>query len=229
MARINRIRSQALPGTEADAPTPSTISTASEIATGPRRELRTELPLPVIVIPMRRDGQPEERQRLTGSVLTVGSAGITLQLDNLSGVLAQDLVVGVQAAPGRTLYAGVEVLAVLPQAGGPARVHGLFGGPGDELLQPRNLIPRFHFDSLTFTLGRPPEVLLRWEEIGVLQPVVIDRLLLCPRCRGLPTFLAPINQCLHCAHRFSSQQAYEMVLRGYRAQRLDPEAFSQAS
>jgi hypothetical protein len=236
----------------------------------PRPGSRLTVPLPVVVIPVRPDGRPD-RRRWSGSALAIGPAGITLALDELHGPLTPTLIVGVQTSPSRTQYAGVEVLSASPPGDRLAQVLGLFGGPADEVLQPRNLTPRFHFDSMTFTFGLPGELLHGWEEAGVLQAMVIDRLLLCPRCHGLPTFrsgcrkcgsgrvvqgrsshpedsqsvplpssyqcedchwsdstLQPINHCLYCEHRFATHQAYEMVLLGYHAHRLDPRSLAPA-
>ena len=242
--------------------------------------------MPAVVFPLQRDGQPDCGARVTGTALRIDGDGVTLRLDAAScPTLA--LVLGIQTEAGTFHYAGVEVRVAAHDGTGQVMVDVVFGGPGEELLHPRTLTPRFHFDSMTFTFGKAPELLHSWQRLGVLQPVVIDRLLLCPRCHGLPTFrngcrkcgsgrvvpyqpnligptpeseveyapaangsradedtvrtttaqrrtayhceecqwsdaeLAPVHQCLHCSHRFLTQQAYEMVLQGYNVQRLE--------
>jgi len=56
-------------------------------------------------------------------------------------------------------------------------------------------MPAFRPNTMEFALGQPEEVLRKWAEIGILQPKVVDRVQLCPQCRGLPTFR---RGCRHC-------------------------------
>jgi hypothetical protein len=245
------------------------------------------VPVPVVGIPVDPDGLPVLGQRCEGTALLLGPDRVLLRLAERPEAAA--LIVGVQTANGPPQYFGMDVRALGPSRDGATLVHGQVGGLADALLQPKNLTPRFHFDSMTFTFGFSPRVLHHWEEAGVLSSVVIDRLLLCPHCHGLPTFrhgcrycgsgrvvsvaavngnghpdaeaeaslliqvdeegqpghvvapiavahppayhcqdchrsdtqLTPIHQCLHCERRFAAQEGFEMVLRGYRAQRLD--------
>lgn len=242
--------------------------------------------LAVAVIPVDPDGFPVLAPPRPGAAVVRSPDHIELQLDAAPDVPA--LVLGFRSDQRRTRYLGVDVTSRSTGADGRVHIHGQVGGLADALLQPKHLTPRFHFDTMTFTFGFPPAVLHRWEEIGVLEGVVIDRLLLCPQCHGLPTirhgcrrcgsgrvipFVAPateaagrpdvpllvqhewwaralpsvdgapapvaagylcqdcrgrdtdlgsFNQCLHCGHRFTASEAYEMVLRGYRAHRFDP-------
>jgi hypothetical protein len=243
-------------------------------------------PLPVVVIPVDSDGMPILDQRCRGTATLQTSDRMAISLASRPEQPA--LVVGVGTEAGPLQYTGIDVRAVAVRGPGSVLVHGQVGGLADALLQPKNLTPRFHFDSMTFTFGFSPRLLHRWEEAGVLRSVVIDRLLLCPRCHGLPTFrhgcrhcgsgrvtlvasagngkarpdaevplivsldhqthsapvvapeapsrfpayhcqdchrsdtdLAPVHQCLHCDCRFAAQEAFEMVLRGYCARRLD--------
>jgi hypothetical protein len=226
----------------------------------------------VVAIPIDQNLAPAGAA-VEGTLCELSDQGIVLNLPHLPSPLTPSLILGVSVAADVMHYAAIEILATFPGGNGQVVVHGLFGGPGDALLQPRNLTPRFDFDSMTFALGLPAEALHQWEALGVVQPVALDRLLLCPRCHGLPTFrhgcrrcgsgrvvkiaddlalltvggqrdpstgstpsdsstyscedcrwigteLAGLHQCLHCSHRFLPEQAYEMVLLGYHADRL---------
>jgi hypothetical protein len=245
-------------------------------------EVQPMTPLPVEVIPVDPDGLPALAQRCHGTVVMLGGERVLLNLEVPPELPA--LVVGVQTDRDALQYVGIDVQTAGRLHTGQLLVEGQIGGVADELLQPKNLTPRFHFDSMTFTFGFAAPVLHRWEAAGVLQSVVIDRLLLCPRCHGLPSFrqgcghcgsgrvnrlpveqtdtkrslcsspwlepsahsvqaparprftyrcqecrgleveLVPVNQCLHCNHRFAIQEGYELVLRGYRVDRLEPTA-----
>jgi hypothetical protein len=268
MKAVNRI-AQTLAGMSRDLarPEPSALSIPASLV-GRKDSSETS----VIVIPIDHELTPAGAP-VEGALSEISDQGIVLQLDGLPSPLTPSLILGVNTATDATHYAALEILATFPGNGGRVVVHGLFGGPADRLLQPRSLTPRFDFESMTFALGLPAEVLHQWEALGVVRPVALDRLLLCPRCHGLPTFrhgcgrcgsgrvvktandlallavgaqrdpsadrppldcstylcedcrwsgaeLVGVHQCLHCAHRFSPQQAYEMVLLGYHADRL---------
>ena len=245
-------------------------------------EVQPMAPLPVEVIPVDPEGLPALAQRCHGTAVLLGGDRILLNLEAPPELPA--LVVGVQSERNGLRYIGIDVQTAGRLHTGKLLVEGEVGGVADALLQPKNLTPRFHFDTMTFTFGFAAPVLHRWEAAGVLQSVVIDRLLLCPRCHGLPSFrqgcchcgsgrvnrlpaeqmetnralcstpwlepsarpvqapvkprfgyrcqecrgleveLVPVNQCLHCHHRFAIQEGYELVLRGYRVDRLESTA-----
>jgi hypothetical protein len=48
---------------------------------------------------------------------------------------------------------------------------------------------------MEFATGVPEETLAKWAAIGVLQPVLQDRVQLCPKCHGLPTFRQGCSMC----------------------------------
>lgn len=244
-------------------------------------EAQPMAPMPVEVIPVDPEGLPALAQRCHGTVVLLGEDRVLLNLEAPPELPA--LVVAVRAERDSLQYLGMDVQSAERLHTGQLRVEGQIGGVADALLQPKNLTPRFHFDTMTFTFGFAAPVLHRWEAAGVLQSVVIDRLLLCPRCHGLPSFrqgcsrcgsgrvhrllaeqsetnqplflsipwlrssagpvqapakhrysyrcqdchsteveLVPVTQCLHCHHRFAMQESYELVLRGYRVDRLEP-------
>jgi len=80
---------------------------------------------------------------------------------------------------------------------GPSRLkaRGRFGGLADALLRPENLVPRFRPESMTFAAAFAEEVLRKWAEVGILRPVVVDQVQVCPVCQGLPTFRPGCPNC----------------------------------
>jgi hypothetical protein len=296
MTRINRIKNRFAGGNGSHFSETQPMTdgcSVPELAPHPGIQERIAIPSAVFAIPVQSDGRPAQQQPIAGTLLAIGPQGITFSLETPGNPLPTEMMVGIPVESGRPQYAGIEVWSSESQADGRTIFHALFGGSAAEILQPRNLTPRFHFDSMTFTLGLPTALIHSWAAVGVLQPVVIDRLWLCPICHGLPTFrsgcgqcgsgrvikdrsdcmavdepalatcpnvtasvcsaskslpdsasgalevpsyhcqdchwtgreLAPVNQCLHCEHRFAAQQAYELVLQGYYAHRLDPMDF----
>lgn len=159
-----------------------------------RPEVSRTVSLPVSIIPTLLDGRPDLAHRCRGTVCEVNASEMTLAPDRYLG--QPRLLVSVEAAPGQPPgHAGLEVLTSSPLPDGRILVHGRFGGPAQELLLPKNLTPRFDFESMTFRYGFPVEVLQAWVGLGVLQAAVIDRLHLCPRCQGLPLTRHCCRQC----------------------------------
>jgi len=146
-----------------------------------------------VAIPIGPQGWPDGEQRASGTAVDISPREFSLEFAFFPDVSA--LIVGMAGASGQLHYAGIEVESRFALAPGRVRVLGRLGGIGHELLQPRNLVPRFQLESMSFSRGFPEEVLARWAELGVLQAVALGRLLLCPQCLGLPAFR---KGCSHC-------------------------------
>ncbi len=147
----------------------------------------------VDVIPVGAAGLPSAGQPQPGTALLLTPEAVRLQLPAMGDTTG--LVLRLPGPTDDSCYLGVEVLGQAAETNGEVVLEARIGGIADALLQPKNLTPRFHFDTMSFTFGFAPSVLHRWEELGVLQSVVIDRLLLCPRCHGLPTYRNACPQC----------------------------------
>jgi hypothetical protein len=246
------------------------------------------------------DGSPDWDNRVFGTTVDISAQGIGLELGKTPEFATTAVVLLVAAPDGTQRCAGLDVMHTSPVSRGRVKVGGRFGGFADQLLLPENLVPTFQPKNMEFTLGQPEEVLRKWAEIGVLQPVVLDRVQMCPKCRGLLTFrrgcrqcgsvhlsndrlihhfacahvglaadfetpaglrcpkcltrnlivaadfdhlvgpyrchdchwsdseLEAVAQCLRCQFRFPGSQAEEIELRGYRVNRLDPQALLPA-
>jgi hypothetical protein len=81
------------------------------------------------------------------------------------------------------------------QLEGRLRIGGRFAPPEEDLLRWENLLPTLQPSTYHFQTGLPSETLHKWVQIGVFQPFLADRQLLCPRCHALPTFR---RGCRHC-------------------------------
>lgn len=191
----------------------------------PPRVGRASAPVTAIGIPIRADGSPDAVNRSTGTLLEYGPEGLTLLFDRCASRSA--LIVGIRVAVDQVHYAGVMVTETSRQLDGRIKVHAYRGGPGHDLLQPARLTPRFDFETMSCAYGWPTEVLQRWVELGVLQPIVFGQLQLCPHCQGLPSVrrslhdLTLIVHCPHCDRRFSEQDAITLSLQSFQALRFE--------
>jgi DNA-binding response OmpR family regulator len=149
---------------------------------------------PVHAIAVRDDGQPDPLRSSEGFSLDLSIGGIGVQLAPQSDWRAERMLLGLEAGDGQTYFATVDVRYALEVPGG-LRLGCRFAAGRDELLSTENLIPQFDFGRSAFCTGIPDEALRRWGELGVVRPMLLDRVLVCPECRGLPTFRYGCKAC----------------------------------
>src|SRR5579862_6209071 len=107
--------------------------------------------MPVEVIPVDADGLPAVAQSCRGTTILVAPDRVLLHLETEPQMPA--LVVGVRTGHEFLRYFGIHVQTTSQLQTGDVLVQGQIGGLADALLQPKNLTPRFHFDTMTFTFG----------------------------------------------------------------------------
>jgi hypothetical protein len=153
------------------------------------------LGLGLVVIPVLPDGRPDLLGRVTGIAVALGQRGMILECTQPAWMPPTAVVVGVQLPTNETRFAGLKTYPVPGSKPGQLLVGGVFGGPGHELLQPENLVPRLRLEPLRFECRFPVEMLRSWVQAGVLRSVLADRVLVCPACQGLPTFRPGCHHC----------------------------------
>src|SRR5262249_29328265 len=110
-------------------------------------------------------------------------------------LLTRDVVVLVEKPGGGYGCAGLAVVEGSQAQPQDPRLGGRFEGAAHELLQPKNLTPTFSPSELAFVLPRPAALLEQWVELGVLARIAWDRVQVCPRCQGLPSFRVGCQAC----------------------------------
>jgi hypothetical protein len=148
----------------------------------------------VVLVPVLADGSPDWENRRKAVTRDVGPAGIGLECPAVEWETTALVLLG--RLPDRSqAVLGLEVRNRRAVSPGVLRVGCAVGGFAEEILRAENLVPRFRPESLGFATHFPDEVLARWASTGVLQPVWLDRVLVCPRCQAVPTFR---QGCGHC-------------------------------
>jgi hypothetical protein len=160
-----------------------------------RRAPRFPVERSVLAVPVLPDGSPDWDNRLAGVSCDLSTDGLGVALQGAQDVQAPGLVVALFEPDGSRSCVGLEVRNTKPLEDGRLLVGGRFGGYAQEILRPENLTPIFVPDKMEFSLGFPEEVLRQWARVGILAEALADRVQLCPRCGGLPTFR---NGCPHC-------------------------------
>lgn len=159
-----------------------------------RKHPRYLLTRPIFAIPVLPDGSPAGTQGAEGFLNDLSAGGMGFQLGGLDRLATRELVVGVEADDGVLYFATVDVRHASAVAGG-LRAGGQFPPPQRDWLRPENLLPTLDPRTYQFRTGLPEATLVRWVELGIFRPVLVDRILVCPECQALPTFR---NGCRAC-------------------------------
>lgn len=154
----------------------------------PRTTLAT-----VVAYPLREDGLLIDQPR-RGSLTSLRGDEFNFELEEPQPVRRTPMVLGVSTLDGQTGYAGVVVAYDRFRA--EARlVCAIRGGIGETILSEEGRVPSL--DQHRFQFKRPfsDEIYASWEAVGILQKTVLDRVLLCPGCKAVPTFRFACRKC----------------------------------
>jgi hypothetical protein len=177
----------------------STLSEAARPTSEPRGERREhpryDIVRSVLAIPLTPEGLPDWQNRLPGFTTDLSVDGIGLELDTDRPLDASALVIGVERRDGVACYAGVEMRYTQRLSPRRLKVGAKLGGRADDILSPDNLAPSIDLPSMRIVRGVQEDVLAAWAEIGVLSPVLLDRIQVCPKCHGIPTFRSGCRSC----------------------------------
>lgn len=160
-----------------------------------RRVRRDTIRRPLVCMPVLPDGRPDPDGHMIGRTIDWSGGGIRLEFAEDEWRPAHDLMVGVQDPEGTMHFAGVSVRHKDVSPATRIHVGCQFGGVGQELLQADLLSPAFDSESMSFLPRFSEEVLDAWCAAGVLKGYLADRVQVCPRCHGLPSFRPGCRQC----------------------------------
>jgi hypothetical protein len=174
-----------------------------------RRRPRYLLSKAAIAIPVLDNFAPNSP--LQGEALTydISSEGISFETRAFRCDVNELILLGVEADDGDVHFATVEVQHVdrLP---GTLRVGGNFAAASRDVLRPDNLMPAYRPDDGDYRTGLPSETLHKWVDLGIFQPMMVDRVYVCPECDSLPSVRNGCRSCgsIHIAthqlmHHFS--------------------------
>jgi hypothetical protein len=176
-----------------EAPTPAPPRSPGD---DPRRaDARYNVVKPVVAIPVLPSGLLDWDRHVEGFSWDVSFGGIGLQLDVEAGqFLVKDVLVALDDGTN-WCYAGVQVRYAQPTEISRLRVGGRFAGQAHKILTPTNLVPSLDRKTMQFDFPVDRRILESWAQLGILQPTLIDRVEVCPRCGGVPTFRLGCPSC----------------------------------
>ena len=182
---------------------------ASRAAEERRRRPRFLLTKAAVAIPVLADFAPNLPLKSEALTYDISSDGIGFETPAFSGDTPALFVLGVEADDGKLYFATVEVGHVSPVPGA-TRLGGRFADGSRDVLNPDHLMPTYRAMESDYSTGLPSETLNKWVELGIFQPMIVDRVYVCPRCGGMPSVRNGCRSCgsIHIAahqliHHFS--------------------------
>ncbi len=152
-----------------------------------RRHHRYILTKPMSVIPVRSNNLPDVARSGEALALDLSISGVGFQVSDSGRLPSRRWLIGVEADDGQPYFATVEVRNTQTVTEGMRIGARFLTGPQD-VLGKANLTPKFDPETGRLATGLPTEVLDQWAGLGIIRPVLLDRIFVCPECRGLPTF-----------------------------------------
>jgi rubredoxin len=169
----------------------SLVETAGINARVGRRFTRV---LPLTAWCVRLDGQLDAAEPHGGFLKDLSEEGLEFELHSTPLKVRSTFVVGVECPDTVTRYAAVSVRHRSECVNG-TRIGGTFEGIGNSLLQEHSRKPFLDEKLFQYRFPFPSTVYESWEAGGILKRSVLDRVMLCPRCRSVPTFRFACRNC----------------------------------
>jgi DNA-binding response OmpR family regulator len=159
-----------------------------------RRHPRYVLTRPLFAVPVLPDASPAAGYSADGISVDVSEGGLRFEIANLDRLPTKQLLAGIEAADGVLHFATVTAVRVETTSRG-LNIGARFTKGSRDLLRPENLHPTFNPETCCYETGLPSGTLDQWVDFGILRPTLVDRILLCPRCRAVPTFRQGCRVC----------------------------------
>ena len=162
-----------------------------------RSKERFSFARPVALMSVSLDGMLDRSRQVTGSSQEISESGISVAIPNSQAAsfhTAQPLLLGLHLEGQGAGWSGIIVRRVERQDE-TTLIGADFGGPANDVLAGGTLVPNFDHSRLAFTLPAAPAVYDNWAAAGVMQKVLLDKAMVCPRCGALPTFRNACRKC----------------------------------
>ncbi|MGI9429404.1 MAG: hypothetical protein ACR2NM_12150 [Bythopirellula sp.] len=157
-----------------------------------RKEQRYALETAAVIIPIESDGRPG--REIAAMTVDIGPHGLLVLAEEDSSSVPDTCVVGVECPDGVYRYTTVEWRyrrLALPAI----RFGGRFLRRSDDPLHASRLSPKFDPQAMGFQTSMISCALQEWVARGILRPILVDRVKVCPQCEALPTFRDGCPQC----------------------------------
>lgn len=170
------------------------VSLAGKSGSDGRHRQRIMRVLPLVAWCVRLDGQLDKSEPYGGFLKDISEDGIEFELHSPPPLVRSTFVVGVECPDSVTRHTGVSIRHRNECSSG-VRFGAAFDGIADTLLQESSRKPFLDEKLFQYRFPFPDAVYESWETAGILKRSVLDRVMLCPRCRSVPTFRFACRNC----------------------------------
>ena len=158
-----------------------------------RDDQRRTCVLPLTAMFIRADGMILDESR-SGYSRDVSSSGIEFELSGNEPPTATSIVLGIECPDDRIRFVGV-VNRHAEVRGAGLRCGGDFAGIAHRMLSQHGRIPSLDSERFQYAMQFDSAVYESWQAAGILKRIVLDRVLLCPKCHSVPTFRFACRSC----------------------------------
>lgn len=155
---------------------------------------RSKCSVPLSAFALTSDGHIASREPFAAVVTSCGDTSASLSLGWDVMPAHPSLVLGASTVDGRTLFAGC-VLTSHEVSDDGIHCEISRGGVGELVLAEQARVPTLDVDYFQYRLPYADSVYDSWCRAGIFNRTVLDRVLICGKCRSVATFRFACRQC----------------------------------
>jgi hypothetical protein len=159
-----------------------------------RQQPRYLIARPVLVVPVLPDLSPDWQLHAEGVSVDVSEGGMRFQIPTAHRFGTKRLMIGVETDTEEMHFAAAEVRNRQTQDSCTS-VGAMFSRGEQDWLREEKTMPTLSPSTFRYETKIPPDVLAKWCTLGIMRPVLLDRLVVCPECKAIPTFRTGCPNC----------------------------------
>ena len=169
---------------------------ATKFAKNERANTRYPVSNSVVCFPILASHEVDVSFSLVGIAVDIGMSGIKILVDSTELDTGLEVLVGVEQRNGEYHFCS-GVVTSSRQSGTSGFEAGIqFRGYIHEVLDADQIYPVLDRTEMRFGLPYPESVLASLCKVGAAMSMPLDAVMLCPNCRGIPTFREGCSLCL---------------------------------
>ena len=165
-------------------------------ANNERKSNRYEISNPVVCFPVLESREVSSSDSIIGVAADISTNGTKLILEGIQPNLGLELVIGIEHREGSYQYCAGTVASSRRTSPSTCEVGIEFRGYMYEVFESELIFPVLDSTSMKYTFPYPDSVMASICKIGGAVTIVLDSVMVCPSCRGLPTLRYGCSHCL---------------------------------
>lgn len=172
------------------------ISKLTAFEKNERKNTRYEISNSVVCYPVLESGEIAMSYSMVGIALNIGYGGVKVLVDSIEPKPGMELVIGIEQSPGDYRFCAGTVISTRKSGESGFETGIEFRGYMHEVLQCEQIIPVLDRQEMQYELPFPANVMASLCKVGAATSTILDSMLLCANCRGIPTLREGCSMCL---------------------------------